>query len=307
MSNILESKFKLGKEKQGFILINQNSNISIFVGYIDKNPTMVISGKGNPKNVDSSKYISVKLFKKSVNEIRIAFTLLDLNMYNIFLKFCSDVIERTNDINKDYNLEFIIRLWNDWRLVFKKASNNLLSENEIVGLLGELIFLKEYAIPNWGEKIAIESWMGPEKLHKDFELEKTWYEIKVTKSSSLTVKISSLEQLESNIEGHLVIINLDKTSPTNLNKININKYIQYIKDEINDFNIKLRFLDKLNHIGYYMDEEYDKYNYKLNLKKLYRVTNSFPKIRREDLRDGIVKLSYEILISSIEEYLEEGI
>ena len=47
-----------------------------------------------------------------------------------------------------------------------------------MGIIGELLFLKDTMIPTFGVEKAIESWMGPEKTHKDFSFDDKWIEIK---------------------------------------------------------------------------------------------------------------------------------
>ena len=53
-------------------------------------------------------------------------------------------------------------------------------------------------------------------------------------------------------------------------------------------------------------EEYDKYNYKFIENKRYDVDEKFPRIKKEDLGNAIVKASYDILINEIYEYIEMG-
>ena len=45
---------------------------------------------------------------------------------------------------------------------------NKLQEQDIMGLIGELLFLRDYMIPTYGEDIALLSWSGSELTHKDF-------------------------------------------------------------------------------------------------------------------------------------------
>lgn len=61
--------------------------------------------------------------------------------------------------------------------MFKPNHGNL-SEIEIMGLIGELLFLKGVMIPDKGLDKALESWTGPEKTHKDFRLMKNGMKLK---------------------------------------------------------------------------------------------------------------------------------
>ena len=59
-------------------------------------------------------------------------------------------------------------------------------------------------------------------------------------------------------------------------------------------------------MGYYSDEEYNSYNYKILDIDRYMVNKEFPKVTKDSLKDGIVRVSYEIALNSIEKYMIEG-
>ncbi|MCI9061954.1 MULTISPECIES: PD-(D/E)XK motif protein [Romboutsia] len=300
----LEYKFELGKEKLSYRRIDSTHILDIYVGYnVNKQMSMIITEVGETKDIQSSKCIDVKIYEKFPNKVSISFNLMDNSMSKLFLQFCNDIIESSRDIDKTKAINFIIRRWERWITMFKKPYTDLLNESQVLGLLGELIYLKEYMIPKYGQSKAIDSWLGPDKSHKDFEIDDTWYEIKVIKPSSLTVKISSVEQLDSNLNGTLVTVILDKSNKQVDSYININKYCEELEFTITNFDDKLKFIQKLTQCGYYKNEEYDKYIYKFINKKEYAVDNNFPKLSKENLSDGIVKASYEISLDYIEKFL----
>lgn len=92
--------------------------------------------------------------------------------------------------------------------LFTKTRTSLLSENEIRGLLGELIFLKENMFKKYQMNRSIISWQGCEKAHKDFEINAEWYEVKTIRQNGDTVTISSIEQLDDEKDGKLVVIRI---------------------------------------------------------------------------------------------------
>lgn len=302
---MVKDKFENEKKNRTFRRIDGEHQLDIFLGYNEESkPTMIIIVCGKEVNIESSRSIEVKLFKKDDSRISISFSLLDVSMEAIFYKFCEDIIESSRNINKLNALNYIVGRWNCWRLMFKKNANELLNENQISGLLGELIFLKEYMIPKYGECVAIKAWMGSEKSHKDFEVEDTWYEVKTIRSGALTIKISSIEQLDSENLGHLNVVVLDKTNEKCSKSISLNNYVNELQEMLGDFENELIFRNKLGQAGYCYDEEYDKYNYRFIESKKYTVDERFPRIKKEDLADAIVKASYDILINEIQKYME---
>ena len=157
---------------------------------------------------------------------------------------------------------------------------------------------------NYGIEKSIKSWQGPLNFHKDYEIENTWYEVKTTSSNAMTVSISSIEQLESNCIGELDIVILEQTNEVVEENISLNKLISIINNKIMDIDLKRIFWRKLDNLGYLYDDEYDRYNYRLIKINRYMIEdNSFPRILRNELKEGIINVSYEIDIRNIERYL----
>ena len=65
------------------------------------------------------------------------------------------------------------------------------------------------------------------------------------------------------------------------------------------------FFEKLKQVGYSYNEVYDNYVYNMVNVDKYVVNAEFPKIKAEDLPNGIEKVQYEILLSLIEKFKED--
>ena len=48
-----------------------------------------------------------------------------------------------------------------WKKLFR-PNNGGMNDNEVMGLIGELLFMQDYMIPHYGVDMALDSWMGPE-------------------------------------------------------------------------------------------------------------------------------------------------
>ena len=112
------------------------------------------------------------------------------------------------------------------------TNKEILSVIEIMGLIGELLFLKDYSFGKYGMRSAILGWSGTEPTHKDFSYDDEWYEIKCIDTHKTAVNISSLEQLDSVVDGKLVIIKLEKMSAS-FDGLSLNKLIKEVKAQIN--------------------------------------------------------------------------
>ena len=189
--------------------------------------------------------------------------------------------------------------------MFGKRKQTVLDKQEIKGLIGELLILKEGILTRWGEERAVQAWMGPLLGHKDFEINDTWYEIKSVNENALQVKISSLEQLESDKKGHLIVVRLEDTSTVAENSININKLTAEIIGLITDVENLSVFQTKLDNIGYSFDEEYNSWNFLYKGRQSYYVDEAFPRIRKQDVDSAIGNAQYTIMLNGVERFKED--
>lgn len=189
--------------------------------------------------------------------------------------------------------------------MFSKRNPNILDKVEVKGLIGELLVLEKYIIPKWGEKVAIISWMGPLLGHKDFEIEDTWYEVKSVNENALQIMISSLEQLESDIDGHMVIVRLEESNSVVKNTYNLNDLVISIAEKISNPENMDIFRSKLEKVGYMFNEEYNEFYFSLKGIQKYIITEDFPRLRRSKINQYIGNVKYSILIDGISGFKEE--
>lgn len=194
--------------------------------------------------------------------------------------------------------------WKYWQEMFGRKKPSIMGKQEIKGLIGELLELKKHFIKDYGSEVAIKSWLGPLSGHKDFEIEDTWYEIKAVNESAVQVNISSLEQLDSEKDGHLIVIKLEETSNTNSNSINLNQAVISVTEEIADPEILDLFRDRLSNLGYIPSEEYDAYTFEYKGRRMYAVRDDFPRITRQMVPLPIGNVSYSILLDGINNFKE---
>lgn len=302
MYEIIKNRFEELKELNSYKRIDENHPLDVYIGFDETNKkSLAIVLDGEIIQLDSTKMITTRVYKRKDNKLNISFNLQEDYMCDVFYKFCDDIIESTRNFQMNNYLEFIIERWQRWIALFTKTRTSLLSENEIRGLLGELIFLKEEMFKKYGIYRSIVAWQGCERLHKDFEIDDEWYEIKTIRQNGNIVTISSIEQLDDEKEGKLVVIKLENGNTEINDYITLNKYINEIENMIEIIDIKNNFLNKLNLVGYIYDECYDSYIYTKKGMDFYSVNNSFPKLRKEDLKEGIGKISYEIYLDAIKD------
>jgi hypothetical protein len=194
---------------------------------------------------------------------------------------------------------------NQWIRLLKVTGSKKVSENEIRGLFGELVVLLNYMIPKYGSNRAVRSWTGAEQTKKDFSIDDTWYEVKTLSMGKATVTITSIEQLDSEIEGFLTVVKVEKMSKE-YNGISLQDLIEEIIKILNQ-NEQDIFINKLSEFGYDFFDDYSAYVYKIEETNFYVVDNKFPRILRQSLPVEVINCTYDLDLILLTDYLVEEI
>jgi hypothetical protein len=222
--------------------------------------------------------------------------------FTLFYKLCEDIINQTDACSPENGYVEIVNRYNLWKKMFY-GRKDILSEEEIQGLIAELLFLKNNIFELYGTTAGLNSWSGPEPTHKDFSHGNDWFEVKSIANNKPTVFISSIEQLESTSDGKLIVFHMEKMSPE-FNGYSLNPLVEEILNSFALESDRDLFLDKLAQAKYAYSEIYDNYVYNVVKMEKYRVTDDFPRFKHDDLPRGIVKVKYEIELSVIEKFKE---
>lgn len=296
------NSFKKFTEHSKYSRVDEYHPLDLMIGlnsYGEK--TIQLKSHFKAKSIVGTSCISVKQTKINGFEY-IQFSLINDSSASLFYIFCNDLVDASRDIqDPSQGYSFITNRFHLWKKMFVNKIS-ILSEEKIKGLIGELLFLRDYSLKQYDYNFAINGWSGVEKTHKDFSYDNKWYEIKTISSNSSIIKISSIEQLSSTNDGELVVNKLEKMS-NSANGISLNSIVLEIRDILKESLYDLDiFLGKLEDYGYSYNEEYDKYVYVLKETNYYLVNESFPKIRKSDLMEGIINASYEISLPCIESF-----
>lgn len=303
MQENIKKRFETITQNGSFTRVDKTCTADFYVG-LDEEGRLAFKYRGDfiPKrNLKSADGIQLNQYRNTIFNT-LQFTLYDHHNRDLFYVFCEDIIRSALDvINENEIYKTILCRFYSWKRMFSSQSK-FLSENEIKGLIGELLFLKNYMFPWYGQSAAIRSWSGQELTRKDFSLGNTWYEVKTIHTTKNTVTISSIEQLESNNAGEMVVIILERMS-SGFDGININRLTTEIFDSIIENEDRDAFIRKITTQGYSSDENYDDLVYDLKSVNRYRVDQTFPALRRTDIPSAVSKSQYELLLPLLTEYL----
>lgn len=298
MNSKIYTLFARGFQSGHFTRVGGNDSLNLYIGKDDHARfCFEFRGHHTPSKVMGSDVISVSQTKND-DDICLRFALEDSDLLEHFCTFCQDLIDSTSDLFDD-NVAYrtICTRYASWKKLFK-LSNKKLSEPEIMGLIGELLFLQDQLISIYGIDLALESWTGPEKTHKDFSTADSWYEVKAVSTGKESVTISSIEQLDGEQMGFLVVYKLEKMSPS-YNGIKLLGIISSILGKISTPIQKEVFMSKLEQFGFDFSPEYDNYVYTLSGFSIYSVNKDFPRLKRNEIPLAISKAQYDIILSDI--------
>ena len=302
----LMKKFNEGKNHKKYFRIDPDYKLDAYVGYNEEGQmSLSIIENGRIEKINSSKFIHAQLNKRNDGKLVLSFDLQDSAYISTFLVLCSDLIEMCECNGKDKAIQTAIERWNFWRDMFSNKQPDILSKKEIKGLIGELIVLSEFMIKKHGHFEAINSWMGPLLGHKDFEFGDEWIEVKSINTASNQVTISSLEQLDSQVEGKLIIVRLEDTNSSVDDAINLNSIVNEIVEDLDSSDIMQAFQMKLYSAGYAYNKLYDDINFRFEKMETYKVVDEFPRLTRGNVNLKIGNAKYTILLDGIESFKEK--
>lgn len=288
-----------------FTRVDEKHPLDLYIG-VDglSRHTLFLISSTQPQHMTSSLVINAVVGRRKDSRWGISFILLDNKFIDIFNCFCNDIVESSRLIeDKKTGADFIVSRYNKWQTMLSKSRGELLSQSTVKGLVGELLFLKNYLIPKYGQKIALNAWIGPNKADQDFICNNTWYEVKATESGYDNIKITSVEQLDTPNNGELVVAYLDKTSSVDESKITLNTIYEEVYNLLENDELKNKLSEILLGFGYFPRPEYDDPAFKLTGISRYLVDKTFPSLRRQDIPEAVINSEYQLSLSSIGNHL----
>ena len=305
----ISKKFNEIEGFDAFLRVDDNHIIDIYIGIdLESRKTLFIISPVEPPIITSSHIVSVLIGKRRDNSWGLSFVLLNNDYSELFYSFCNDLIESSRNVkNRVLGTQCICDRYEQWQEMLTKRELGVLTFPVIKGLIGELIFLRDYLFKKYGINQSINSWVGPDGVKQDFMIGQTWFEVKSLVSGADTVDISSLEQLDSSNLGELVLIFLDEVSISSNEKLTLNNLYSQILAMIVDVDVKKIFIKKINQLGYTPRYEYDEYAFcKISIQR-YLVDNEFPCLRRSQIARSVVEAKYKISLAAIQNKLLENI
>lgn len=191
-----------------------------------------------------------------------------------------------------------------WQDFLARHGTGGLSDEAVVGLIGELVVLHNELIGRVGAGAAVAAWAGPRGEPNDFELPGGFLEIKATaRQAPDMIQIANLNQLNKE-RGFIVLANVRLRADSAGQSLPdlISKVREHIG--VQDSRILREFNASLLAVGY-MDVHASLYPGRWVVRRVdyYEVRENFPRLTPFDVRQGVRSASYSIVVADCAPYL----
>ena len=250
--------------------------------------------------------LSLELYEKSR---WIVLTLLDEQYHDLFNDLILSLYNKIKDIlDPNIYVSELLRTYYKWSEFFVEGLGEGLSDNQIKGMLGELIVLKELLKKSSSLTLndVLNSWKGPYDTGHDFVGEDKDIEVKTKILGASNIKISSEYQLQSE-PGKALELNVVNVSNEPLNGISLGDMVliirEYVIERLGDYTIVLRALAQKG-LTLKTLNSYDNLKFQIVNMVVYECDNEdFPKLIRSELPDSINSVVYNLNINQIENFI----
>lgn len=286
----------IGYKYGGFLQIDTQHPLEWHIGYQSiSQPTLLLICDIEVQAIESSKSMVVsRRLRESDNRWTLTFELLRNEQQGVFTILCCDMIEHSRPVSSEHAaLELVVSRYKQWNRLLETQKSGLMDEHVRKGLLGELLFLEQRFTRSASSLSAVQGWSGADSADQDFMYPDGWFEVKTLGVSATSVTISSLEQLDCEDKGELVIMRIDKVSPERAGAFSLNDVVRRIIDNLDGDALSL-FRSKLMAYGYLDLHEYSEQKYHWSTTQQYKVDDTFPRLTAKLVPSQIVSLRYEL-------------
>lgn len=269
-----------------------------------------ISESINISQFDNLQEIQIELIPDpNKQEKRILIFKLTNNQHrDIFSVLCEDLIANiATETNEKQLVKTLLNRFEKWKSLFNKIASEGLSPEEQRGLFGELYFIRKFMHHNNNYSAALNTWVGPAREVRDFQMGNWALEVKTTHGNNhQKIQISSERQLDTTHLGKLYIyhVSLEKAQESGET---LNQIVSSISNLLASDTIALnRFRSKLYEAGYFEQHLllYDMIGYFIRQDTFYSVEDAFPRIQENELRSGVGDVKYSIILSQCVEFIQ---
>lgn len=172
--------------------------------------------------------------------------LQELALRPVFARLCADLVNATRSVDPQRGPAAILaRLDRWWRLL--EGQQTGLSCSVLIGLIAELLVLRDRLIPEFGADVAVKAWSGPDGGDQDFRLPTGLrIEVKAAWADEGAVKINGLDQLDGQGDPlDLLVVRLAETARSAPDGITAPALIAELRQNLGQYPLALSEFESL--------------------------------------------------------------
>ena len=244
------------------------------------------------------------VLQESAPNFRLILTLISHPDFELFRALCNDLMAATRTLRRTESargLLWVLTRIKRWQDLLRRSRDGVLSFQEIIGLTGELFFLRDKLLRRLHPKAALATWRGPYGDEQDFVVSGTIFELKtqlVTADAHL--QISSENQLDTS-SGEIIVVHqtLGIAASAADDSRTLNGLVTEISTALNDDpDATDLFRAGLVEARYAHRAEYDVTAWMFQNRRFFQVRDGFPRLTPTSLPTGVEHVKYLVALDS---------
>ena len=300
---ILDGKFEQARSVNGgFVRVSATHPVDLFVGVEEGRRSIFLICPSEPPESPVLEAIEVMRRKREDGRWGLMIQLIRPELAGMFAYLASDLVDATTSTNSaDAAAAALVERLRWWQRLLSKGRSTALGDDALRGLVGELLFLADEAIPARGPVASIEAWVGPFEAPRDFKFEQQDVEVKTVWRDSSRVRISSIDQLEpAGVPIALAIVILESSTSEGTGCFSCAQLVDRVRTLCSGHESAVSGLqERLWAVGYVDLPDYEKVFFTSRKFAFYRCNDEFPRIRRSALPIAVQVCRYEIALDAI--------
>jgi len=235
---------------------------------------------------------------------QLTLVLRDSAQLEIFSALCSNLMEATRHLASsagEHSIRVVIARLRHWQELLGRRRDAILTRQKIIGLVGELLVLRDHVLTRLAPAQAVLCWRGAFADEQDFVFADRIIEVKTQLATAdQRLQISSEHQLDTT-SGRIALVHqrlgagAGEPSARTLNEL-----VEEIKESIRARSPDV--MDLLNmalaEVGYLSRPEYDAESWAPAGIRICEIRDDFPRLTAGDLPSGVSHVQYEVSATS---------
>lgn len=278
-----------------FIRIDDQHPVGLFVGLDSGRRCILAVCPQRPPEPPAIGALHIEIRPRSTPEWALMIRLERADLTPLFTTLVEDLAASTLWSSTDPGLTIINRLAR-WQRLLARGPSALLDDFQLRGLVGELSFLIDEAVPHLGHVAAMAGWLGPVDAPKDFVFDDREVEVKATRRQPRLLHISSIDQLSDAglplfLWTRVVEIEHRTTDPTR----SVAAWVRRARGTFTHHAAEAQRLEEgLRLVGWEDRDEYETRIVRTGAVICFHVQGSFPRIQRTQVAGGVVDAHYTL-------------